>query len=468
MKDDIFQFMADYAKYYISNPSTAPVYQEVDLNNLKNRLQAGLQESPKEPFQVIHQLIEDLEKGTINSSGSRFFGWVMGGHLKSALAADWLVSLWDQNVALSASAPSLSIIEEITGEWLKTILGLPPQASYSFVTGCQLAHVTCLCSARHHLYCQMGYNIEKSGLYHLPPIKVIVSPKYHGSIRRALRFIGMGLENLIVLPADPAGNINIEAYRYILQANQSFPQMVILQAGDVNTGEFDAFAELIPLAHKYNAWVHIDGAFGLWVNASPAHQHLLAGVDTADSWAIDGHKWLNVPFDSAYAFIRHRESHLAAMSHKESYLIHSSDFRDPIDWTPEWSRRGRALPTYAAILELGNEGIRDLIVRCCDLTKSLVAQLKESSFVKIESYPVINQALVSFVYNKDGQAVNFTDSVLQRLQKRGKVFFGGTDWNNKRCMRISVCNWQTSQKDIDETAIEIIVATNNVFNNNTP
>lgn len=444
---------------YLENLPNVPVGVNVSIDELRLKLNQNLNDESIQPDEVIKELVNNASEGILGSSGSRFFGWVIGGSLPAALAADWLTSTWDQNAALYASSPAEAIVEEVCGKWLKEILNLPMSASFAITTGCQMAHVTCLAAARNALLATQGWDVEKKGLFGAPELKILCSNQRHGSIERAARYLGLGKESIHNLPVESEGTLSPDTLEKALEASMNTLSIVILQAGDLNIGAFDSFAELIPLAHSYNAWVHIDGAFGLWATTSSSYEHLLKDVNTADSWATDGHKWLNVPFDSGYAFVANKKSHSASMSHRESYLIHSTQARDQIDWTPEWSRRGRGFATYAAIRQLGKSGITNLIERTCRYAQHLVFKIEKLPGTEIIRAPIINQGLVRFLHPdqnaKDTDHDAFTDQVILEIAKRGKAYFGGTTWRGIRCMRISVCNWQTNDEDIEITITSI-------------
>ena len=385
----------------------------------------------------------------MNSAGGRFFAWVIGGSVPAALAADWLASAWDQNSVTYQSGPAAALVEEISALWLKEILGLPSSASFAFVTGCQMAHFTCLAAARHALLERRGWDVERQGLYGSPPIRVLTSTERHGTCERAIRFLGLGLDSMVDLAADESGRLRPDALESALTAAPAAPTIVILQAGDLNIGAYDAYTELIPIAHRHGAWVHVDGAFGLWAAASPRFRHLLAGVEQADSWATDGHKWLNVPYDSGYAFVAHPEDHRAAMSYRPPYIFFGDQARDEMDWTPEWSRRARGFATYAAIRQLGREGIAAMIDRCCDHARALVLGIGRLPGAEVLWEPSINQGLVRFLDPAGLDHDRRTEEVIARIVASGGAFFQATTWRGKRAMRISVCNWQTSDRDVE-------------------
>jgi len=396
------------------------------------------------PKQVIAELAQDAKSGLVNSAGGRFFGWVIGGAVPSSVAADWLTAAWDQNACLSGSSPAAGIVEEVAGAWLKQILGLPEPASFAFVTGCQMAHVTCLAAARHALLERRGWNVGQQGLAGAPKIRIISSDQRHGSFERAVRLLGFGTANVEYLASDADARLPAQALAEALAKNDD-PAIVLLQAGEINTGAYDDFAALIPIARRHHAWVHIDGAFGLWAAASPRYRHLTEGMGSADSWATDGHKWLNVTYDSGYAFVAHPEPHRASMSHRAAYLTHDATVREEMDWNPDWSRRARGFATYATLRELGRKGVAALIERCCDHARALVEGIGCLPGAEVLWRPLINQGLVRF---GDDQR---TDEVIAAIARTGEAFFTGTTWRGMRAMRVSVCNWQTSDEDVRRT-----------------
>lgn len=445
----------DRALSYLENLTCRPVAASADLSTLRRRLGKPLSPEGIPPEQVISELVTDAAEGTLGSAGGRFFAWVIGGSLPSALAADWLTSAWDQNAGNYATAPAAAVVEEVAGSWLKEILGLPAHASFALVTGCQMAYVTCLAAARHSLLKRRGWNVEEKGLYGAPPIRILTTLARHGALERAVRLLGMGHTQVRCLATDAEGRLQPEALELALRDEESAPVILVLQAGDVNTGSFDLFETVVPIAKHHDAWVHVDGAFGLWANASPQYRHLLSGVEMADSWVTDGHQWLNVPYDCGYAFVADPDAHQGAMSHRAAYMTHSAEARDQLDWNPEWSRRARGFPTYAALRELGRNGVAALVERCCRHAHSLVLQIGNLPGTEMLWEPRINQGLVRFLDSRPG-ACNAdhdrrTDEVIAAIAATGEAFFSGTTWRGKRAMRVSVCNWRTTDEDIQRT-----------------
>lgn len=451
----VLSLAQQHAFSFLNNLDRAPVGATVDVETLRQQLNKPLTDSGLPPEQVITELVRDVGGGLLGSAGGRFFGWVIGGAVPAALAADWLTATWDQNGALYATSPAAAMVEEVSGSWLKDILRLPAHVSFAFVSGCQMAHATCLASARHALLAERGWDVEEQGLYGAPPIRILTSGQRHGSFERAVRLLGLGREQVIRLTSDTHDRLEATALQQALETDASAPTIVLLQAGDINIGAFDDFETLIPIAKRYGAWVHVDGAFGLWANASPRYRHLVKGVDTADSWATDGHKWLNVPFDSGYAFIAHRDAHRASMSHRAAYLTHHEDARDEMDWNPEWSRRARGFSTYAALRQLGRDGVAEMIDRCCKHAHELVMGIGGLAGAEVLWEPVINQGLVRFLDRSpvatEQDHNRRTDEVIAAIIAAGEAFFGGTTWRGKRAMRVSVCNWRTSAEDVQRS-----------------
>jgi len=437
------QIALEESLIHLESLNESPVVASASLAELRQRLAKPLAQEGVPAEQVVRELVRDTAGGHIGCAGGRFFGWVVGGSLPAALAADWLTSAWDENCTLFASGPATAVVEEVSGEWLKEILGLPARASFGFVTGCQMAHTTCLAAARHAVLAARGWDVEERGLCGAPPIRILSSDQRHGTIERSLRLLGLGRGCVVDLPVDQDGRLLEDALRTALEAGKGVPTIVLLQAGDLNIGAYDSFENLIPMAHEYGAWAHVDGVFGLWASASPRYRHLLQGVELADSWATDGHKWLNVPYDCGYAFVADGEAHRAAMSHRAPYLTHAAEARDAIDWTPEWSRRGRGVATYAALRELGRAGVAELIERCCEYARKLVNGIGALEGAEVLWEPTINQGLVRF--GNDAR----TERVIAGVVQSGEAYFGATTWRGKRAMRVSVVNWRTTDEDVE-------------------
>ena len=445
----------ELAVSFLDGLDRKPVSEVVDLADLRNRLGRPLADKPSPPDSVIAELARDVDGGIVRSAGGRFFGWVIGGGLPTAIAADWLTSVWDQNAVLYGAGPAAAVVEEVVGKWIKEILGLPADAGFALVTGTQMAHFTCLAAARHAVLERCGWDVEQKGLFGAPRIRILCSDQRHGSIERAVRYLGLGQAHIVNLSTDSMNRITLDSLQQALGRESFSPAIVVLQAGDISTGAFDDFENMIPMAKRQSAWVHVDGAFGLWAGASPRYRHLLKGVELADSWTTDAHKWLNVPFDCGFAFVASPKVHRDSMSHRAAYLTHDEHARDQMDWTPEWSRRARGFPSYAALRQLGRSGLANLIERSCDYAQSLVRELAKLPGVAVLCEPVLNQALVRFEDPRpNASSVDHdrrTDSIISAVVASGEAFFTATTWKGIRAMRVSVCNWRTTPSDIKRT-----------------
>ncbi len=437
------------ASAWINGLNARPVNARATLHDLATAFQGQLPETGSRPEEVITWLAQHANDGMLGSASGRFFAWVIGGSVESALAADWMVAAWDQNAALYACSPAAAVIEEVAGEWIKELLDLPRDASFAFTTGCQMAHMTGLAAARHAVLQNVQWNVESDGTFGAPPITIMTSDQKHGSVERAVRYLGFGRRAIVPLQTDALGRIAPATLADGLSRHTG-PVILVLNAADLNIGACDRFAELIPIAHAAGAWVHIDGAFGLFARASRKHRHHLDGVELADSWATDGHKWLNVPFDCGIALVRDRDAHRAAMTLSASYIAPQSSARDEIDWNPEWSRRARGIPVYAALKEMGREGVEAMIDRCCAHCEELVAGIGALADAQVLHPATLNQGLVSFRQDAHTpeQGDTFTDEIIQKVNATGEAFFSGTTWHGRRAMRVSVVNWRTSAEDV--------------------
>jgi glutamate/tyrosine decarboxylase-like PLP-dependent enzyme len=445
---ELFHRTADYAADFVESIGARPVRAEANVEQLMAALGGPLPETGLDAPAVLASLVADASPGVVGTAAGRYFGFVIGGGLPAAVAADWMTTVWDQNAGLYAAGPSAAVVSEVARGWLAELLGLPADVSVAYVTGCQMAHVTALAAARHHVLAQAGWDVAADGLAGSPPIRVVVGAKRHVTIDRALRLLGIGSSALVVVPADDQGRMRAGELPPL-----DGPTIVCAQAGEVNTGAFDPLDEIADSTSGAGAWLHVDGAFGLWAAASPELRGLVRGVERADSWATDSHKWLNVPYDSGLAFCAHPEAHRAAMRVTASYLVQTDDVRrrDDVDWTPEFSRRARGFAVYAAIRELGRDGIAQLVERSCAHARRFASAL-EAGGAEILNDVVLNQVLVRF---GDGER---TRAVIERVQADGTCWLGGTDWEGEHAMRISVSNWRTTEEDVDRSAAAILAA----------
>jgi glutamate/tyrosine decarboxylase-like PLP-dependent enzyme len=433
---------------YLSCLAERPVAATCSSEELRRALQVPLSADGERASAVIASLAEAAMGGTVASSGPRYFGFVTGGRVPAALAADWLVSTWDQNSTLYTMSPLVSVIEEITVSWLREIAGLPPAMSVGFVTGCQMASFTGLAAARHRVLQNVGWEVESDGLFGAPPINVIISEESHYTIVMALRLLGLGGNRLRRVRTDEQGRMRADELAAALRGLAG-PCIVCAQAGNVNTGAFDPIDQIADVAKTHGAWLHVDGAFGLWAAASPKYSALTRGIARADSVASDAHKWLNVPYDCGIAFCADEPAHRAAMSLGAAYMVSTGRERDPHEFVPEESRRARAVPVYAALRALGRKGLAEIIERNCSQARRLAQGLRTAG-LEVLNEVVLNQVLVAF-----GDAEQ-TRRTIAAIQNEGTCWCGGTVWHDRTAMRISVSNWSTSSEDI-ERSLEAIV-----------
>ncbi|MEO6236727.1 MAG: aminotransferase class V-fold PLP-dependent enzyme [Vicinamibacterales bacterium] len=404
---------------------------------------------------VLDSLARLVEDGSVATPGPRYFGFVTGGSYPVAVAADWLVSVWDQNAGLHALSPAIAHLEDVTAGWLLDLLDLPRGASVGFVTGATMANVTALAAARHEVLRRAGWDVEANGLQGAPRLTVVVGAGAHASIDTAARLLGFGTSNLVRVAADGQGRMLPDALEAAM-AHLTGPVIVCLQAGHVNTGAFDPFIPLIEIAGRRGAWVHVDGAFGLWARAVEDLRHLADGVERADSWGVDAHKWLNVPYDSGIAIVAQPAAHRASMAQRASYLLRADgERRDGMDWTPEASRRARAVPLYAVLKALGRGGIAALIAGNCARAREMAERLRQATGITILNDVVLNQVLVR-VRSRSG--ANVTPATIARVQQDGVCWVGGTTWDEEPAMRISISNWSTTAEDIERSAASIAAA----------
>jgi glutamate/tyrosine decarboxylase-like PLP-dependent enzyme len=453
------------------------VFPDLALDRLRGSVDEPLPETPSDAAAVVDEIARRFADATVATAGPRYFGFVTGGALPAAMAADCLATMWDQNAALYVMSPAAAVAEEIAARWLLDVLQLPSTASVGFVTGCHMANVTALAAARHELLRRVGWDVEANGLFGAPPIRVIVGAEAHASVTGALRLLGLGASRVTVAAADDQGRMQPAALEAALDSGTA-PTIICAQAGNVNTGAIDPLAPIAALARNRGAWLHVDGAFGLWARASPALAPLAAGAELADSWATDAHKWLNVPYDSGIVAVAHPAAHRAALSVTAAYLVRSPEEpREPMDFAPEASRRARGFGVYAALRSLGRQGVAALVERCCALARLFAARLGEEPALTILNEVVLNQVLVrvaapsiaasagaasvgaaSAAGSQNSRFDRLTQEMIARVQRDGVCWVGGTRWREMEAMRISLSNWSTTEDDVRRSADSIIAA----------
>jgi glutamate/tyrosine decarboxylase-like PLP-dependent enzyme len=449
---------ADLAADFLEGIDRRPVRAQASHDELVATMGGPLPARGEAPGEVVADLAAIADPGLIGSAGPRYFGFVIGGSLPSALAADWLTSAWDQNAGLYAIGPSASVAEEVAGGWLIDLFGLPVGSSVGFSTGATMATFTALAAGRHRVLERLGWNAEEDGLIGAPDIAVVVGAEAHVTVHVSLQMLGLGRNRVFKVAADEQGRMRPDALRETLAGLRDRPVLVCAQSGNVNTGAFDPLPEIVAAVRELpNAWLHVDGAFGLWAAASPALRHLTAGLADADSWTTDAHKWLNVPYDSGIAIVADAAAHHAAMTLGAAYYVETAGGeRDPYNWVAESSRRARGFPIYAALRELGRDGVAAMIERCCALAGRMADGLRDAPGVTILNDVVLNQVLVRFappsgsVGAPDDAAIDaHTRAVIAAVQADGTCWLGGTTWHGLAAMRISVSNWSTTEADAD-------------------
>ena len=455
---------AELALDYLDLAPERPVGPPADLAALRAKLGGPLPERGEDPVAVVEQLARNAEAGLVATAGPRYFGFVTGGSLPAALAADWLTSAWDQCAGPYVVSPASSVVEETAAAWLIGLFGLSAgtrEISAGFTTGCKMANFTALAPARHAVLARASWDVEEAGLFGAPAIHVVVGDEAHASIFAALQMLGLGRGRAIRIPTDEQGRMRPDELRAAL-ARCGGPTIVCAQAGNVNSGAFDPLVPIAEASRAHEAWLHVDGAFGLWAAASGTFRHHVDGVEMADSWATDAHKWLNVPYDAGVVFVADPPAHRAAMSMSAAYLVAAAGgAREPFDWVPEFSRRARGYTVYAVLRSLGKQGVGELVERCCALARRMSERLRSEPGVEILNDVVLNQVLVRFSppghKNMDSAAADaLTRSVVAAVQRDGTCWLGGTIWRGMAAMRISVSNWSTTEDDADRSAEAIL------------
>ena len=447
MSDDreLLRRTAEIAGDFLETLDERPVFPTASVEELAVALGGPLPEAPSDPLEVVERFAREADPGIVATAGGRYFGYVIGSALPASIAADWLTTIWDQCAGLGALSLSGSVVEEIVGDWLKELLALPRDASFAITTGCQMAHVTALAAARHDVLEAAGWDVRESGLAGSPPVTVVVGALRHVTIGRALRLLGIGNDQVVVTASDQQGRMRPDALRAALSRVDG-PTIVCAQAGEVNAGSFDPLPEIVEIVREIDAWLHVDGAFGMWAAASPRRRHLVDGIGDADSWATDGHKWLNVPYDCGLAFCAKPAAHRASMTMQASYFEGQGKWlRDAADWTPESSRRARAFTVYAALRSLGRLGVAELVDSCCERATQFAESITRVSGCTVLNDVLLNQVL--FRFEDDATTL----AVLEAVQRSGEAWMGGTMWDGRAAIRVSVSSWRTTEADIDRT-----------------
>ncbi len=437
---------AELAADWVASAPERPIPARATVAELRKTLGGALPEGPTPDREVVESLARDAEPGLTSMGSGRYFGFVIGGTLPSALAADWLVSAWDQNAGLLLPTPAAAVIEETAGRWVRELLGLPDAASFAFVTGCQMAHTTALAVARDTVLDRAGWSVGERGLQGGPALRIVAGDKRHVTVDRALRLLGVGADQVRLVPCDGQGRMLAGLLPGVL-AEADGPTIVCAQAGEVNTGSFDDFPAVADACEAAGAWLHVDGAFGLWAGTSPRFRQLVAGVERADSWATDAHKWLNVPYDCGIAFCADPAAHRRSMSATASYLVQvdESEGREPLAYGPEFSRRARSVPVYAAIRSLGRSGVTELVERCCDHARAFAGRIAGLPGCEVLNDVVLNQVLFRFVDDAT------TTRALAAVQDGGEAWMSGTTWDGRPAIRLSVSSWRTTEEDVERT-----------------
>ena len=450
MTDPLLAYVANRVSAYQRGVGERPVYARAAGAELAAMVGGPLPDGPGDPAEAVHQLADAVDAGSLAATGPRYFGFVVGGAMPATIAADWLAAGTDLNGAVYVLSPISAVIEDIAAGWLRDILGLPAGASAGFTTGGMTANFTALAAARHQVLAKAGWDVEADGLHGAPQVHVVVGAERHATIDASLRYLGLGHANAHVVPADEQGRMRADLLPGVL-AQCDGPTIVCVQAGNVNSGAFDSIGSICELAQPHGAWVHVDGAFGLWAAASPSRRGLVAGIDQADSWATDAHKWLNVPYDSGLVFVADADAHRAAMRKTASYLPGDvAGERDGHGFVPDSSRRARGLAVWTALRTLGRSGVADLVDRCCVLAQRFAGQLAAVPGVEVLNDVVLNQVVVRF-----GDSDDTTRQVIAAAQAEGTCWFGGTMWRGVAGARISVSNWSTTEADVDRSVAAI-------------
>ena len=449
---------------YLAKLPDRPVGRPVDLEAVRASLGGPLPHAGEDPVLTLDALARVAEPGLVATAGPRYFGFVIGGSLPAALGADWLASAWDQNAGLYVTSPAAAVVEEVVERWLVDVFRLPEGTSLGLTSGATMANYTALAAARHRVLADVGWDVEAAGLFGAPEITVLVGAEAHATILAALQMLGLGRDRVTWVPADAEGRMRADALTQALDGVRG-PTIVCAQAGNVNTGAFDPLPAIGAAVRSHGGWLHVDGAFGLWAAASPDRAELTVGIEGADSWTTDAHKWLNVPYDAGAVLVRDRAAHRAAMTLGAAYYVETTGAeRDGYNWVPETSRRARGFAVWAALRSLGRTGLAALVDRSCDLATRLAAGLDGHPGIVVLNDVVLNQVLVRFMasatatVSEEVASDQLTRDVIARVQLDGTCWMGGTIWQGQAAMRVSVSGWSTTADDIDRSVAAIVRA----------
>ena len=454
---DLLKRASEHAVTYRASLGTGIARPDLDYDAARELFRAPVPETGMDPTEMLEELVALATPGLMPTTGPRFFGWVMGASHPAGVAADWLVSAWGQNAGYQSTSPAAAAIEEVAESWLLDVLDLPRDSAIGFTTGATVANATCLAAARTHVLSEAGWDPDADGLFGAPPVHVLVGEGAHSSIFSALQLIGFGHKRVVTVPMDDQGRMIASPLAHAL-AGLIGPKIVIAQAGQINTGAFDPFKEVVEAAHRVGAWVHVDGAFGLWARVANSSRHLTEAIEQCDSWVADGHKWLQVPYDCGFAIVKNRGALLRAMTQWSSYLptIREGD-RVPSNLVPELSRRARGIPVYALLKTLGRSGIIEIVEKHCLFAVRLAELLSQEPGISVLNEVVLNQLIISFGEGDALDRQKATEAVIAKVLEDGVLFAAGARWRDNWVMRLSITSGATSELDID-TAAEAIVS----------
>ncbi|WP_179952119.1 pyridoxal phosphate-dependent decarboxylase family protein [Marinicella rhabdoformis] len=447
---ELYQQAFQYATTFLKESNDLPIQVSDQARSDLKHLDFKLQTEGVDATQVIQELDQWVSPATMKMGSPRFFGFVIGGCYPVSVASNWMGTAWDQNTGLEKTTPAVAALERISGRWMLEMLGLPAQSAVAFVTGATVANFTALAAARNQVFNKAGWDVEADGLIGAPEVHIIISEESHPTVYKSLAMLGFGRNRVTKVPTDDQGRIDMAQFPVVKDNT-----IVICQAGNINSGAFDPISDICERVESKNAWVHVDGAFGLWAMASDKHRYLGEGIEKADSWATDAHKWLNVPYDSGLAFVKNEHALKAAMAITASYLPSENATRNPSDYTPELSRRARGIDIYAVLRHLGKSGVEELIDRCCACAKRFADHFTTAGF-EVMNDVLLNQVVVCF----GSEELNL--QVMDAIQKEGTCWAGQTIWKDRLAMRISISNWQTDFKAVDDSLVVIDELINNL------